>query len=109
MGVAADPVSLLGSGSTVPEGTVTVAVLTIFAALVTPTAPLITTVILELAGMVGITPETRFATLPIVVGQTAPPLVVVHDTARPVITLGTASLKLAPSADDGPALLINKL
>ena len=79
-----------------------------------PDAPLATVpsmdiVTLPPAGNVGTKPDTVWPAIVTLAGHTAPPTGDPQLAESPVIAAGTTSLKLAPFALLGPALLITKL
>jgi hypothetical protein len=100
---------LLGFGSVVPLGAITLAVFTIVPVAVPESVPLMLTVTLEPAGKVA---KIALTVLPLTLtlaGHTAPPVLALQLALTPVIPTGTTSVKLAPLALLGPALLITTL
>ena len=101
--------SLAEFGSNVPLGTATVAVFEIVPVADASTVPVTVKVTDPLAGSVGMTAETaRPATLTLV-GHTAPFVAPAQLAETPFNALGTRSLKLAPLAALGPALVTTML
>ena len=98
-----------GLGSLTPGGGVTLAVLLIDLGAEPLTVPAIVIVTLPPLGSVGTVPETRFPATDTLAGQTAPPLAPLQLALSPPMDEGTESLKLAPSALLGPALLMTRL
>jgi hypothetical protein len=98
---------LAGFGSVTPVGGDTLALLTIVPLAPLVTVPLTFRVTLLPAGSVGIEPVTLLPDIEIgELGQTAPPDALAQLAVTPLIELGTESLKFAPLALLGPALLI---
>jgi hypothetical protein len=106
--VAAVLLALLARfGSTTPVGGETFALLTMVPLAPLVTVPLMLKVTLLPAGNVGIKPVTLLPDIEIgELGQTAPPDALAQLALTPVIEVGIKSLKLAPFALLGPALVI---
>jgi hypothetical protein len=106
--VAAVLLALLARfGSVTPVGGETLALLTMVPFAPAVTVPLMFKVTLPPAGSVGIEPVTLLPDIEMgELGQTAPPNALAQLAETPLIELGTESLKLAPLALLGPALLI---
>jgi hypothetical protein len=96
-------------GSTVPVGSVTVAVFEIEPVAEPDTVPFIVIVTELFAGKVGIVAETTLPLIPTELGQTAPFNALEQLALRLLIAALTASEKLVPLAALGPALLITKV
>jgi hypothetical protein len=96
-------------GSTVPDGSVRVAVFEIDPLAEPEIVPFIVIVTELFAGKVGIVAETKLPDIPTELGQTAPFKALEQLAVKPLIAALTASEKLVPPAELGPALLINKV
>jgi hypothetical protein len=96
-------------GSTVPDGSVRVAVFEIDPLAEPETVPFIVIVTELFAGNVGMFAETTLPEGPTELGQTAPFRAFEQLAVKPLIAAFTESEKLVPPAALGPALLITKL
>jgi hypothetical protein len=97
------------SGSVTPAGGVILAVFVMAPFAVPLTVPAIVMETLPPAGKFGIKPVTKLPTGEMLAGQVAPPIAFEQLAVMPLMSLGTASLKLALLAALGPALLMTKL
>src|SRR4051794_26310043 len=89
-------------GSVVPLGGATVAVLLSIAALLDDVVPVIVMTTAPPGGSVGTVPLTVLPATLTDPGHTAPPLAPPQLALTPLMAAGTPSLKLVPSASDGP-------
>src|SRR5260221_597270 len=100
-------VLLAGVGSVVPAGGLAVAVL-VSVPLAAVTVPLMVNVTLPPDGRV-VTVLVTFCPATLTVPQAAPPVAVPQVAVMLPIPTGTLSLKVAPSAADGPLVVSNTL
>jgi hypothetical protein len=104
-----DALELLdGVGSTMFDGKLTVAVFNKVFGAVPLTLPVMVKVTEPFNGSVGTEAFTLFPDTEITVGQTAPFAagITLQVASTPVMPAGTLSIKLAPSAELGPAFVI---